>query len=351
MSQSEAPVADEVQTVRPSPAAIWDVIQGHTRYWTVATAVRLGVFAALAEGDRTSDDVASSCRADPWRLRFLLDALVGMDLLKRAGDHLTLGPAAAAFLVPGGDAYMGDLVLHGPGVEENWPLLTATLQRGMPAQPIDEDPVFWRAIARATFPVQRGLAVKAAQALELDRAAAPLRLLEIGAGAAPWTIGLLESIPQATAVVNDLTEVMGEARTAIERHGLSSRVTYSAGDYRGLELPAHSFDIVVLANVVRTEGEDGAPVMLSRVFDCVRPGGTILIADYFVDEARSAALPALLLGVTMVANTRHGATFTVSTYREWLDAAGFVDAQLRQLAPGAEILVARRPSLPRAGDD
>lgn len=351
MSSSEAPVAGEALAVRPSPAAIWDVIQGHTRYWTVAAAVRVGVFAALAAEDRTSDEVASSCRADPWRLRFLLDALVGMDLLERAGDQLTLSPIASAFLVPGGDAYMGDLVLHGPGLDENWPLLPSTLQRGVPAHPVDEDAVFWRALARATYPVQHGLATKAAKTLDLGHVAAPLRLLEIGAGAAPWTVGLLETIPRSTAVVNDLTEVIGEARASIERHHLSTRVTYAAGDHRGLELPAHSFGMVVLANVVRGEGEAGAPAMLSRVFDWLQPGGTVLIADYFVDEERSAALSALLLGVTMVANTRHGATFPVSTYRRWLEAAGFVDAELTQLAPGAEILVARRPLAVRAGDD
>ncbi|HEY6378661.1 MAG TPA: methyltransferase, partial [Candidatus Dormibacteraeota bacterium] len=155
---------------------------------------------------------------------------------------------------------------------------------------------------------------------------------------------LLEAMPQATAVVNDLPAVIGETRASIERHGLSSaRVAFAAGDYRDIALPAGAFDLAVLANVVRSEGDAGARALLRRVFGWLRPGGSVLIADYFVDEGRAEAVAALLLGVTMIANTRLGATFTVSTYRAWLEQAGFGEVRLLQVTAGAEVLLARRP--------
>jgi SAM-dependent methyltransferase len=344
MSTSEAAVAGTAPPTEISPARVWEVIQGHTRYWTVATAVRLGVFAAIAAGRRTGDEIATACRAEPLRLRVLLDALAGLGLLQRSGDLLALDPVATAFLVPDAPAYMGDLVLHSPGVEENWPSLATTIRHGVPSHPVDDDPVFWRALAHATFTVQYRLAARTAAVAELGGGATPVRLLEIGAGAAPWTIALLEAMPRATAVVNDLPEVIGVTRSSVDKHGLASRVVYAAGDYRGLELPGDAFDFAVLANVVRGEGEAGAPALLCRVHDWLRPGGVALIADYFVDEERTAALAALLLGVTMVANTRHGATFTVRTYRAWLEQAGFSETRLLQVAPGAEVLLATRPS-------
>lgn len=343
MTSREAVVSDTAPSPQAGPAVVWELIQGHTRYWTVATAVRLGVFAAISGGGRTGAAIAASCGADPVRLGGLLDALVGIGLLRRDGEDLALDDVAAAFLAPGGPAYMGDLVLHAPGVEENWPHLAETIRGGAPAHPVDDDAGFWRAIARATFPVQYALACRTAVVAGLGAGAAPERVLEIGAGAAPWTIGLLEAMPQATAVVNDLPAVIGEARASIERHGLSARVAFADGDYRDMTLPAGAFDLAVLANVVRSEGDAGARALLRRVFGCLRPGGAVLVADYFVDQGRAEAVTALLLGVTMIANTRHGATFTVGTYRAWLEQAGFGEVRLLRVAAGAEVLLARRP--------
>jgi hypothetical protein len=99
---------------------------------------------------------------------------------------------------------------------------------------------------------------------------------------------------------------------------------------------------VVLANVVRTEGEVGAPVLVRRAATWAKPSGVVLIADYFVDDERRSAVTALFLGLTMMANTRHGATFTLSRYRSWLDAAGLPEVGVLEPAPGAQVLVARR---------
>ncbi|HEY6379492.1 MAG TPA: methyltransferase dimerization domain-containing protein, partial [Candidatus Dormibacteraeota bacterium] len=110
MTRGETAVSGAAPSLQAGPAAVWELIQGHTRYWTVATAVRLGVFGAVAHGGRTSAAIAASCGADPVRLGGLLDALVGIGLLRRDGEDVALGEVAAAFLVPDGPAYMGDLV-------------------------------------------------------------------------------------------------------------------------------------------------------------------------------------------------------------------------------------------------
>lgn len=323
------------------PAVVWSIIQGHTRYWVTNAAVRLGVFAALQGGGRSAAELAVSLPASPEHLEVLLDALVGLGLLDRSGDAYVLADVAAEFLVPGRERYMGDLVLHSPGRHENWPLLAETVESGRPAHPVDEDVRFWRDIAAAAFTTQLALARRTAQLAGLTGEAA-LRILDLGAGAAPWSVALLEALPNATAVANDLPGVADLAHNSAKVHGLGARLTVQEGDFQLSGFDAAGFDVVVLANVVRTEGKECAPRLLLRAASWLKPGGAMLIADYFLDEDRRAAQTALLLGATMMANTRRGRTFTVERHRRWLRDCGFDRVEVLEPLPNAQVLVAHR---------
>ncbi len=323
------------------PAVVWSIIQGHARYWVTNTAVRLGVFAALQSGGRSAAELATTLALAPQHLEVLLDALVGVGLLERAGDAYLLGDVAAGFLVPGRERYMGDLVLHSPGRHENWPLLAETVRSGRPAFPVDEDVRFWRDISAAAFTTQLAVARRTAQLAGLG-GDAPLRILDLGAGAAPWSVALLEALPNATAVANDLPGVADLARDAANVHDVTARLTVQEGDFQLTDFGAAAYDVVVLANVVRTEGVECAPRLLLRAASWLRPGGTMLIADYFLDEERRTAQTALLLGATMMANTRRGRTFTVAQHHRWLRDCGFDRVDLLAPLPNAQVLAARR---------
>jgi ubiquinone/menaquinone biosynthesis C-methylase UbiE/DNA-binding transcriptional ArsR family regulator len=327
--------------VSSGPAAVWSIIQGHTRYWVTNAAVRLGVFAALQGGGRTVEELAVALSARPAQLGVLLDSLVGAGLLDRTGEAYCLTETSADHLVPGRERYMGDLVLHSPGRHDNWPLLAETVQSGTPPFPVDEDVRFWRDISAAAFGTQLGIARATAQLAGLAGDAA-LRILDLGAGAAPWAVALLQSLPNATAVANDLPGVADLARDSARVHGVAERLAVQEGDFQLTGFPPASFDVVVLANVVRTEGDECAPRLLLRAAGWLKPGGSLLVADYFLDEDRRSALTAMLLGATMMANTRRGRTFTVSRHRRWLRDAGLDAVEVLQPLPAAQVLLARR---------
>jgi precorrin-6B methylase 2 len=323
-----------------TPAAVWSIIHGFTQYWVANAAVQLGVFGALRDGPRSAAHLAATLPASAPQLEVLLDALVGTGLLDRAGDDFALTEVSTTFLVPGAERYMGGLLLHSPGRQENWPLLAGTVGSGAPVFPVDEDVRFWRDIDAAAFATQHALARRTVELCGM-RGDEPLRILDVGAGAAPWSVALLQALPQATALANDLPEVVDLARESAERHGVGERLRTEPGDFRMLSFGHQRHDVVVLANVVRTEGEVGAPRLLRRAADWLRPGGRMVVADYFLDEERRSNSTALLLGVTMMANTISGRTFTVSRHLHWLRDAGLSAVELLEPLPGAQVLVAR----------
>ncbi|HEV8298541.1 MAG TPA: class I SAM-dependent methyltransferase [Acidimicrobiales bacterium] len=341
---------------KPPPAAtVWNIIQGYGNYWLLVAALELGVFDALERtGPVRVEALAEDLGVSTPHLQSLLDSLVALAVLDQVREVYELNDTAERYLTSGGAASMAALVRVAPGPHANWLELAGTIRKGRPASPIEEDPAaFYVPLVRATFPTQRRVAMFAARTLGFARAGGAPRVLDLGAGGAPWTIALLEAHTSATAVVNDLPGVIEVAEEKVAEHGVAPRCEFRPGDFRTLAFERGAYDIVVLGHVCRTEGRDGAPELIGRAFASLVPGGRVLIADYFTDNARTLNPFAVLMGATMMASTEHGFTFTHEQYVEWLHAAGFRPVRLIEPIGFNQVFVATKPFArePGAADD
>jgi precorrin-6B methylase 2 len=336
-----------VDEVRVDPGPIWGIIQGLASYWLVAAALDLGVFDDLAAGRPLT---VQGSRAEA-----LLDGLVALGLLDRTtsgtgdGDEPGDGGSGAyrlstlseAYLVSDAPRSMAALVRSSPGPVENWMALAETVRGAGPPHPVGADGEFHARLVAATFPTQ--LAVARAAVAELGETLPPgAAVLDLGAGAAPWAIAMLEADPSATATLVDLPEVIAIARTTAERYGVVDRCTCVEGDYCSVEFPRA--DLVVLGHVCRAETPERAAALIARAAAAVGPGGRLVITDYFVADDRSGPVQALLMGATMAAATAGGRAYTYSQFRSWLAAAGLDVVDIVRPVPFQEVLIAHRSS-------
>jgi SAM-dependent methyltransferase len=328
----------------PPSATVWAVIQGYGNYWMLVAALELGVFDALAAGPSAVGPLAERLHVSEPHLASLLDSIVVMGLLDQVRETYELNETAERYLTTDGIASMAELVAVAPGPLGNWTTLADTVRRGRPADPIERDPAaFYVPLVRATFATQRRAAMFAARMIGFARAPGSPRVLDLGAGGAPWAIALLEANSRATAVINDLAGVIDVARSKVAELGVADRCEMLPGDFRSIELERGVFDIVVLGHVCRTEGIDGAPALIRRAFDALAPEGRLLLADYFPDEGRKANPFGVLMGTTMMASTERGFTFTHVQYVEWLRAAGFRPPRLIEPIGFNQVFVATKP--------
>jgi hypothetical protein len=276
-----------------SAASVWRLLDGHASYWAAAGAVAAGVL----------DDPPA---ADP-RVAPVLALLADAGLLDRATHRPT----------PDGErvSSMAGLLLGSPGRHENWLALADTLGGAPPPHPVDDDVEFRVALARATYAVQHELATRVAAHL------------------AP-------SLPTDPVVADLAPDVPGAPRPWTEAfHAPRS------GDWAATAGPitqsraARGADVVLVPHVCR-EGDPAATI--ERALATARPGGHVVVADYFLDapdpdRARRAAV----LGLTMVANTTKGTTYPESAYRTWL--AGCTVERFDGAPAPHDVLIARTP--------
>jgi ubiquinone/menaquinone biosynthesis C-methylase UbiE len=333
---------------KPPPSApVWAIIQGFGSYWTLVAAIDLGVFDGVAElGPTNIDQLAARLHVSPPHLQHVCDALFTFGFLDQVDDVYELTETSERYLCTDSPASMTALVRVAPGPPRNWEMLVDTVRTGVVASPIEDDPpAFYGPLVTATFATQ--LRAASRLGLQLAWARRPgLRVLDLGAGRAPWAIAVLEQSPDSTAIVNDHAGVIELAAQTVAERGLGGRVEMRPGDFHHIELEPGSFDIVVLGHVCRTEGDDGARALVRRAFDALRPGGQVLIADYFADDHRSRQPFGVQMGLTMLANTRRGRVVTHSQAVGWLQASGFEHVRLLEPIGFNFVYVADRPSEP-----
>ena len=331
--------------VKPPPSApVWAVIQGFGTYWTLVAAIDLGVFDGIeALGPTRVEPLAQHLGASEPHLRHVLDALVTNGFLDQVDDVYELTETAERYLCTNGAASMASLVRVAPGPHENWEQLADTVRSGRVASPIDDDAEqFYRPLVAATFVTQHRASSRLGLRLGWSRRPG-LRVLDIGAGRAPWTAAVLEQSAGSTSVVNDLPGVLDDACRVLRERGLADRVEPRPGDFRAIDVEPRAYDLVVLGHVCRTEGDAGARSLVRRAFGALRPGGQLLLADYFADNDRKHNPFGVQMGLTMLANTAHGGTITNEQVAGWLRDAGFHDVRLLEPIGFNFVYVATRP--------
>jgi SAM-dependent methyltransferase len=275
----------------------------------VRAAERTGVAAFLARaGAASADEVAAACGLAPVQTGRLLTALAELGVL---------APCPPDRFRPLVDLTPWSAVMAGP-----WASLEACLRSGRPVVNADT-----AAGAAELYPavVPRLADAFAASAASAARLLAPVagRVLDVGAGAAPWSTALARVEPGVRVTCLDLPQVLAETRRSVAAAGLSGRFDYLSGDVFTTALPAAAYDLVLLGNVCHLFDPATNAALLRRLRPALVPGGTLAIIDVLppVDPAARARVALYELGLLL--RTDRGRVYSVEDYGRWAQAAGF----------------------------
>lgn len=309
------------------------------------TAVRLGLFGILGEGDpRDEGQVAAAAGADPRACGLLLDALCAMGLVAKEDGRYRVQPGQEEYLVPGGSYYVGDILGHHERLWNRWSRLTDVVTSGRPVPRTEVPGAGENEGARRDFIL--GMANIGAQgARELVRALdprGPLTLLDVGGGPGTYALQFARYNPELRAVVFDLPEVLPIANEQIDASGLGDRVSAVGGDYLQDTLPGGNH-LVLLSNIIHSLGPEENRMLFGRIHRSLEPGGRLILKDFFVDEDRTGPLWPAVFSINMLVGTENGRSYSESEVQDWLAGAGFSPGARLQVAKHSTVLILHRP--------
>jgi SAM-dependent methyltransferase len=297
----------------------------------IYSALELGVVARVTEAPADPAGVAADCGLTQQGARALLSALAGLDLLE-LGDDGCFRPASSNL------AELAELL-------RPWASLMAALRgerRPADAATIDGAESLYRSLVSQLGALFRPSAEHAAELLVRPG----LRALDVGAGAAPWSLALAAREPSCRVTAVDLQAVMRSTRVAVRRAGLEDRYEFVEGSAFDVDWGGPgSYDLALVANLCHLFAEEANLRLVRRLAGALRAGGRVAIVDILPTARGDGPRPAVLYALGLVLRTGSGRIYPYSTFRRWLDEAGFEDACRHDL-PGPfpfTLITGRRP--------
>jgi hypothetical protein len=320
---------------------VLEMVRGFQPACVVTAAADLDLFTVLAKAPATAGQLAQRIKADPRATAVLLDALAALELLVKRGDLYEV-PADIAELLAG-DSPTNVLagVRHQANCLRRWDQLARVVQTGQPAR---REPSIRGEAGDCESFIGAMNSFSGPIASRVVERLLPLRfqrLLDIGGASGTWTIAFLRAVPEATAVLFDLPQVMPLARQRLAQAGLADRVTPVPGDFYTDPLPGGA-DFAWLSAIAHQNSRAQNRVLYGKISSALVPGGTLAIRDIVMEASKTRPVAGALFAVNMLVGTEGGGTFTFDEFREDLTAAGFTDVQLVYQGDGMDSLIRAR---------
>lgn len=280
----------------------------------VWTAQETGLIRALQSGPRPAAAYAHELGLDRRATQLVLEALVTLDIAGREGDAFEANLRMKPFRRPEW--------LASTSLESIWSHAPAFLRTGQPFTHMDGVPAEREASYRGTVSGLGMLVEPVARELASKLPVAPARLLDVGCGSGVWSLSIAERFPNAHVTGQDFPAVLASFTDRAASLNLTGRVATIPGDMHAVSLPAGSFDLVVIGNVLRLELPERARALLAKLATAVAPGGALLVVDALAGGTSERERARTLYALGLALRTQSGRVHSPAEITGWLAEAG-----------------------------
>jgi SAM-dependent methyltransferase len=111
--------------------------------------------------------------------------------------------------------------------------------------------------------------------------------VDMGGSRGHLSAAIVRAHPHIKGIVCDLPEVKPAADEFISKQGLGDRLVYQSLNFLEQDFP--KVDAVVIAHTLFNWGDDVKDLLVKKSFECLSPGGVILVVEYFLDSDRKTS--------------------------------------------------------------
>jgi 2-hydroxy-4-(methylsulfanyl)butanoate S-methyltransferase len=307
------------------------------------SALNIDLFSHLAGNGKTLETLVEETGVASYRLRTLLAALTAIGLVDRQGNTYRNAPASDRYLVRGAPAYFGDyyrfqidrqiypaLAHLDAGIAGDTQHLAFDSLAGLTGNPQEAD-----AFTRAQHAGSMGPAVMLARNFDL---AGATRLLDVGGGSGAFSIALCQRNPELRATVLDFPNVIDVAKRFVSEAKLGDRIDYIRADAVNGAWPSGQ-DVILFSYLLSAVAESSFPLLLTKAWEALRPGGRLLIHDFMLDDDETGPALAALWFLQYLSGRIDGISFSAATLAEQLREHGYEDISNQVVIPEITKLV------------
>jgi hypothetical protein len=262
---------------------------GYFRSRALEAAARLGVADALGDAERTADELASACQADPAALYRLLRALAGFGVVAETKPgRFVLTAYGRPLRRDAPDSVWADVVFWADLLADAWAYLTDCVRTGQNSSKVRPPgaPSRWAdnpeagAIFRAvmgTSPAEQYMPI--ARAWDFGKYGT---VADLGGGGGALIAAILEAYPRVKGMLVDRKESIDLAAPRFATGALAGRCELIACDLAEKAPPGA--DVYLLKHVLHGWDDANAATILRNCRAVTPANGRVLVVEFVVPD-------------------------------------------------------------------
>jgi len=276
-----------------------EMAMGYARSRVLCAAARLGVVDALGDGERTVDQLASFCKADPASLHRLMRTLASFSVVIETGPaRFVLTPFGAPLRKDAPNSEWAAIVFWADLIADGWSYLTECVRSGDNAMRVMEregvasrwskDPnaaAIFRAVM-GTAPAEDYMPIIRSWSFSNYHTVA-----DLGGGGGALLSALLVACPHLRGMLVDRQESIDQATSRFESEGLAARCKFLAADLCN-SVPAGA-DVYLMKHVLHGYGDEAAIGILRNCRSVLPKTGRLLVIEFVLPDVVDHADPEL----------------------------------------------------------
>ncbi len=330
----------------PSPEHIMQVGLGFWGSKTLLSAVEMEVFTELGKRAEDLATLQGRLGIHPRSARDFFDALVALGFLRRADGKYANTPATDLYLDKHKPTYIGGILeMANQRLYEHWSHLTVALRTGKqqneakdagvgsPFEALYADPARLKTFLAAMTGISHGANQEIAKKAPWEKYRT---FADVGTAQGDLAVQIALANRHLNGFGFDLSEVGPIFEEYVEQNGLSSRLTFHAGNFFEDALP--NVDVITMGHVLHDWNLDEKKMLLRKAHDALNPGGAVVIYESIIDDDRSQNAFGLLMSLNMLIESPGGFDYTGQDCMGWMKEVGFREARVEHLI-GPESMV------------
>ncbi len=334
-----------------NPSKIMQIGMGFWASKTLLTAVNMGLFTHLANGELSGQEIQNKLGLNPRSLFDFLDTLVALGFLNRSGikDSASYSNSddSDLFLDKNKPSYIGGILeMSNNRLYPFWNDLEEGLKTGKPQNETKNGgkPLFeaiyanedrLREFIHGMGGVQAGNFMKLAHDFDFSKYNT---LCDVGGSGANLSIHIAKNNSHMKCISFDLPQVGPIAKENVDGLGLSDRIEVCSGDFFADELPRA--DVITMGNILHDWGSEDKLMLIKKAYDALPDGGAFIVIENIIDDERNKNAFGLMMSLNMAIETDQGFDFTASDFNKWAKEAGFSKTNVMPLTGPSSAVVA-----------
>lgn len=315
------------------------------------TAVEFELFTVLGDKAITGQEIREKLSLHPRGIWDFLDALVSMGFLDREGD----GPGGLykntettrLYLDKHSHTYVGGILeMLNARLFKYWDDLGEALKTGKPQNEIkhSQKSIFeelYSDIPRLEqfMGAMTGLShqnfIALAQKFDFSKYRTHC---DVGGATGVLSIAVAEKHRNLSCTSFDLPAVEPIANKAIERAGLSDRISTASGDFFRDPLP--KVDVITMGMILHDWNLEKKKHLIRSAYEALPKKGALIAVENLIDDARRENTFGILMSLNMLIEFGDAFDFTGADFREWCGEVGFREFEVIHLVGPCSAAVA-----------